>query len=555
MKILNLKIINKEDIILRDINFNENGISYIYGDIQDPKNKRGTSNSLGKTLLLKFINYIYGANEDSSISKGELNGYKLSATIKYNGKEQYVSRIIGNSKEITLDGKVKTLGEYKDLLNIDRGLYSKQIIINKKSSIISFNSNPNKEDNINFINLLNIDGIINNINEIYKAQNKIKSLKNNKMELISLYDGIKSDTIDEEIYFVEKEVNKLESQIEEVSNKIKCIEISGLQRNVIEEYEIKNKELKKLNTLINRLNLELERLTKFIEDSNKIDITSEHIIAIYNKSMIEVPQLVKKKLKDVEVFHKKVYEERKDFLGKKKEEIQKEIIEKEEKTSKLAKQIDKLGEILATNQIYQESVMLYEDFNNKLQNLKFNQGKLSQIKEIDDAIMTEDSKLTDNFESSSEELKKYYSIIEEYRDYIYNITKDIYDENVNSYFDIKIRKKHQTSRPLNIEFTLKGDTGEGVNEVKKNIVDYLILKYNNIIDILIQDSACYNGIDPRQVCGLLRNLSEFSSELNKQTIIAINKYQLGDNTEFINKVIENSAIILSEKDKLLKFNF
>ncbi|MFL7796183.1 DUF2326 domain-containing protein [Clostridium chauvoei] len=555
MKILNLKIINKEDIILRDINFNENGISYIYGDIQDPKNKRGTSNSLGKTLLLKFINYIYGANEDSSISKGELNGYKLSATIKYNGKEQYVSRIIGNSKEITLDGKVKTLGEYKDLLNIDRGLYSKQIIINKKSSIISFNSNTNKEDNINFINLLNIDGIINNINEIYKAQNKIKSLKNNKMELISLYDGIKSDTIDEEIYFVEKEVNKLESQIEEVSNKIKCIEISGLQRNVIEEYEIKNKELKKLNTLINRLNLELERLTKFIEDSNKIDITSEHIIAIYNKSMIEVPQLVKKKLKDVEVFHKKVYEERKDFLGKKKEEIQKEIIEKEEKTSKLAKQIDKLGEILATNQIYQESVMLYEDFNNKLQNLKFNQGKLSQIKEIDDAIMTEDSKLTDNFESSSEELKKYYSIIEEYRDYIYNITKDIYDENVNSYFDIKIRKKHQTSRPLNIEFTLKGDTGEGVNEVKKNIVDYLILKYNNIIDILIQDSACYNGIDPRQVCGLLRNLSEFSSELNKQTIIAINKYQLGDNTEFINKVIENSAIILSEKDKLLKFNF
>ncbi|CDG02484.1 Putative Uncharacterized protein [Clostridium chauvoei JF4335] len=479
----------------------------------------------------------------------------MSATIKYNGKEQYVSRIIGNSKEITLDGKVKTLGEYKDLLNIDRGLYSKQIIINKKSSIISFNSNPNKEDNINFINLLNIDGIINNINEIYKAQNKIKSLKNNKMELISLYDGIKSDTIDEEIYFVEKEVNKLESQIEEVSNKIKCIEISGLQRNVIEEYEIKNKELKKLNTLINRLNLELERLTKFIEDSNKIDITSEHIIAIYNKSMIEVPQLVKKKLKDVEVFHKKVYEERKDFLGKKKEEIQKEIIEKEEKTSKLAKQIDKLGEILATNQIYQESVMLYEDFNNKLQNLKFNQGKLSQIKEIDDAIMTEDSKLTDNFESSSEELKKYYSIIEEYRDYIYNITKDIYDENVNSYFDIKIRKKHQTSRPLNIEFTLKGDTGEGVNEVKKNIVDYLILKYNNIIDILIQDSACYNGIDPRQVCGLLRNLSEFSSELNKQTIIAINKYQLGDNTEFINKVIENSAIILSEKDKLLKFNF
>lgn len=555
MKILNLKIINKENHVVRDINFNENGVSYIYGDIQDPKNKKGTTNSLGKTLLLKFINYIYGANEDTSIGKSELKGYTLEAIIKRDEKEEFVSRVIGNSKEIILNNKSVSLTKYKELLNIDRGIYSKQIIINKKSNIISNNSNANKDDNINFISLLNIDKVIENIEKIYKSQDNIKNLKQNKSELIMLYENVDADKIDEEIYFVDKEVKKLEGQIEEVSNRIRSIEISGLQKNVVEEYSIKSNKLKKLRASLQRLKLEGERLAKFVEDSNKVDITSEHIIAIYNKAMIEVPELVKRKLEDVEVFHKKVYDERKEYLGKKKKAIDIEVNDKEKNILELSDELDKLGEILANNQVYQESVTLYENFNNKLKDLKFKEGKLSQIKEVDNKITEEDNKLADNFEKANHEIKQYSSFINEYRDYIYNITKDIYDESVNSYFDIKIRKKHQITRPLNIEFNLKGDTGEGVNEVKKNIIDYLIFKYNNMIELLIQDSSCYNGIDPRQVCGLLKNLNDNAIKANKQAIISINKYQLGENEEFVNEVIENSSIILSEKEKLLKFDF
>ena len=146
-------------------------------------------------------------------------------------------------------------------------------------------------------------------------------------------------------------------------------------------------------------------------------------------------------------------------------------------------------------------------------------------------------------------------MLEEYREYIYNITNNIYNEDINSYFDIKIRKKNQRNRPLNIEFNIKGDTGEGVSEVKKNIVDYLIFSYNNVMEFLIQDSACYNGIDPRQVTGLLKNLEESSLKINKQAIISINRYQLGGDEEFIKVVKKNSSIVLSEKEKLLRFDF
>jgi uncharacterized protein YydD (DUF2326 family) len=130
-------------------------------------------------------------------------------------------------------------------------------------------------------------------------------------------------------------------------------------------------------------------------------------------------------------------------------------------------------------------------------------------------------------------LDDYKTLTKSYRDFIYNITKAIYDEEVYSFFNIKIRPKNQKNRPVIFEINLKGDTGEGVNEVKKNLVDYLVFKYNDYMDLFIQDSACYNGIDPRQVSGMLKQVGEIAKQTNKQAIIAINKYQLGNYEEVI----------------------
>ena len=51
MKILNLKIISPNNQEIRNIKFNEEGLSLIYGDISMPNDKSKTSNSLGKSLF------------------------------------------------------------------------------------------------------------------------------------------------------------------------------------------------------------------------------------------------------------------------------------------------------------------------------------------------------------------------------------------------------------------------------------------------------------------------------------------------------------------------
>lgn len=86
-------------------------------------------------------------------------------------------------------------------------------------------------------------------------------------------------------------------------------------------------------------------------------------------------------------------------------------------------------------------------------------------------------------------------------------------------------------------------------------MDYLLFKYNSYMDLLVQDSSCYNGIDPRQVSSMIKEVGKIAQKTNKQAIISINKYQLGEYEDAINFVKAESAIILSEKDKLFKFDF
>lgn len=555
MKILNLKISTPKNEVLRNIDFNLNGISFIYGDIQDSKNLGATINSLGKTLLLKLIDYILGANEDSNIIKKELQGFVLEAIVLYEKKEYFIKRILGNSDNIFIDGVPYTLTDYKNHFNIKRLVYGKQIILSKKSTEISVRSNPSSDDVIDCLSLLQLENILEDIDIIYKSQNKIKDYKKQKNEMIHFYGEIDIKEIDEEIYFVDKEVKRLTSELEKIVTKIKGIEVSELQQDVVKEYADKSKLLKKIKSEYEKNRLECERLIDFIENSNKIDVSSEHILAIFEKTKQEVPEMIKRKLQEVEIFHKKVYEERKEFLSEKKEKIESEMVSLQNQIYELSKKIDRIGAIIAVNEVYQESIELYEKYNGDLQELKYKEGKLSQIKNIDDNIGKEDKNLVESFDKADQIRKAYDELVQTYRDFIYNITKVIYDNDVNSYFDIKIRKKHLTRRPAVFEFSLKGDTGEGVSEVKKNLMDYLLCRYNTYLDIMIQDSACYNGIDPRQVSGMFMELGKIANQTNKQVIVSINKYQIGEYVKTIDFIKENSVLTLSENDKLLKFDF
>lgn len=555
MKILKLTIKDPQGELIREIEFSEVGLSYVYGDIQDPDNLKGTINSLGKTLLLKFIDYIFGANEDAKIVKAAIHDFKLDAIVKHNNKQYKVTRTLGNSKEILINGKGYALSEYRDFFQIKRRLLGKQIILSKKATEISYRSNPSKDDVLSCLELLNLDRMLETVENIYNYQDEIKRMKENKKDLISFYGDFDVKQIEEEIYFVDKEVERLNKELDKIGNQIKILEIADIQKDVVEEYSKKSESLKKIKKDYERNKFESERLAQFIEDSNKIDISSEHILAIFNKANQEVPDMVKRTMNEVEEFHKKVYEERKDFLNQKRNELLSRMKQMTEKMKSLSVEINRIGAIISENEVYRESIELYAKYNNDLQEVRYKQGKLSQVKSIDDVINVQDEKLSSSFSCAAQLRKEQDDKVLLYREFVYNITKLIYDNDVSSFFDIKVRNKHLSQRPIAFDFVLKGDTGEGVSEVKKNLMDYLICRYNMQLEIMLHDSSCYNGIDPRQIVGMLEQLDAIAMRTNKQIIVSINKYQLGEYKSMISDVEEKSSVVLSEKHNLLGFDF
>lgn len=361
--------------------------------------------------------------------------------------------------------------------------------------------------------------------------------------------------IEAEIFFIDKKVDELTKNMEKVTKKINTIDTSEIKADIISNYENKNTLFKNKQSDIEKLRIEKHRLHAFIEESNKTDISNKHIIALYEKSKQEVPEMVKKSLLEVEQFHNKIINERSSNLRDKVQSIEEKLGELAQEIEQLSLELDRLGLIISENKVYKESIELYESFSNQLRELTFKQGHLSQLKTIKENIESSISSLKDLFKDAQEAVKLHPDTLKKYQDFIYELIKKIYSDNTQTYFNIDIRNYHQTARPLIINLDMQGDSGEGITEVKKNIIDYLLFKYNDYMEILVQDSSCYNGIDPRQVSNMLLELSSIADDTDKQAIIAINQYQIKQEHPVFELISSKIILNLSEEDTLLNIKF
>lgn len=553
MKILTLKIIDNKGDEVRNIKFNESGISFVLGDVTKPKDNAKTSNSIGKTLFLKMIDYIYGANEDAKIIKKQIHGYKIIATIKYEDQTYTIKRTLGDSKNIYIDNERKTLDEYKKFFNINRQLLNKQIYLKNKTSLISYLPNATAEDYIAVLKLLNLNNVCEIISKIYEYQEALSKLSNNKKQLLDIL-KINKEKVSDEIFLNDKEVDELSNKIKDLNQEVADLKISKENKIAQEQYTKLNFELKQLRFEISNLELEQNNLINYINETNDYIMTSDDVIKIYDQTKIELPELVKKSLSEVNAFYSSIIENRM-FQAKKRLEIIKENLKiKKDRESEYDSKLDLFANILSTNDAYKNAIEILYTHNNMLQDKKFRQGQLAQV----DLIKKEESKIEIKLSTQYSELNKLNYEIQEkikcYKDFVFDIVKEIYGDDAKAVFNVDIKKYSTKNRPVSIDMSITGDSGEGVNEVKNNIIDYLIFKYNKELDIFIHDSSCYNGIDPRQVSGLVKNLIKLANENKGQVILAINKYQLSD-AEILKTVEEKSCIILSEKNKLLHFDF
>lgn len=553
MKIFNLRIFDPEGLLIQDIHFNITGVSYVLGDIIAPNDKNKTSNSIGKTLLLKLIDYILGAKEDKFIVKNAINKYKIVATIIYNDQIYCVERTIGSSNSILIDGESKSLEEYKSFFSIDRSLVSRQVVLQSKQNIISVMPKPTIDDYKTILTLLNLTEICSIITLINELQNKYKTLQENKEQIITAL-GIASDKVNDEIFFNEKEIDELSSKITALEKEVATLRLNSENAKIQDEFSKLNNQVKRLRNELFALTDEKTSLEKYLNDSLSSNVDGALIKHIYEKAKIELPALVIRTIDEVDVFYKSISEERIQFAKERINEIEAEVSAHESQIIKIENRLNSLSDILSTNDAYRNAIEILHDFNISYQALKYKQGQLSQVAYYINQQEDTDKNLLESFAQLQAHKASFDEVQKQYKNFVFEIVREIYDSTVRASFDIILKKYSKKNYPISIQMEITGDAGEGVKEVKKVIMDYLLFYFNDKVDIFVHDSSCYNGVDPRQVSGLLQELNKLCKKNNKQVIVSINKYQLGT-SEFLNEVIDNACIKLSETQKLFGIDF
>ncbi len=529
----------------KEINFKK-GLNIIVGVKSEKSSKKSTRNGVGKTTLIKVINFCLGSDEDR-LPVEHLEGWKFSLEMDLFEEKITATRPIGVN-EIFIEGNTDDFPDppltgddckyYK--LNDWRKLLGKALFDFEKDETIKYNPsfrslihffirNNNEAYNDPFKKLTNERGVRWQVDNSFllglnwKAASEAQEIKDESEEIRKLkkiyVDHFLKDlgkTLSKSKGALETEQIKLESIINEREEELNKFEVN-------EQYKFYEKLANELTKDINKLSdqrLILKQKLEQYNDSvkNEADVDSLEIEAIYNELGFYFEKSVKKTLEQANIFHKTIIENRREFLEVEMHTIQGQIskidVMVEEKNLKLANVMTILKSSMAL-----EKYRLLTDENLKtkemLEKVKF------RIQEIDDIDNRENSLKSRNIEFEKR-------IKRDYKESKPNRIQAV------QLFDKNTRALYNESGSLIIEVSDKGykfkidiakGQSDGINKMKIFCYDLTLLQLfsqKNQINFLIHDSNIFYGVDERQVAFGLHHIHKESFESDIQYICTMN---------------------------------
>lgn len=550
MKILKVEIFSPDSELLRTVEFKKRGLSIIYGEVEKPESSNETTNSIGKTVLLRILNIILGAKNSGKDTIKGLENYIVESEVLHNEEVYEVKIKIGSSKEYVINGNKMNLTEYKKFFGIERSKFAKQIMLEKRKGLLSeLSKNPNKEDMVSVLNLLYFE----DISEIFANIKK----KQEEIELLNKYNrNFKEDitSLKKEEFNSEMKKKQVDEEILILNTKLENLKISENIEEIARKRAIVDQELKKLAEKFQLNNIKINRYQEIINDSKENELSLEEVQKIYEAANVEIPEMIKKKLKEVEEFYKYLLADKNDIYKAQINVLTANNKEYEKKIESLRSEFDELSQIISENDSFREAIKIYD-------------RKIKEKMQLETKISEINSKLTQisntkNIKANIDDLYNELSIeyenaqikIGRYKEFFYEMVNKIYvEETRNPYlsFEISDNVYKYKAMPVKIDLSIDGDSGEGLTAVKFLLFDLLIMNFNEEIEFLIEDSACFEGVDRRQVKNLILEFEKISEMKNKQLIISLNKYFI-DST---NDIEHDIVLKLSEQNTLLNINF
>ncbi len=561
-------IIQNKGSIVRDISFHK-GINLIVDETPVNSSQQTTGNNVGKTTVLRLVDYCFGADGKNIYQDTEFNK-QANTTIENFLKENEI--IITVVLVDTLDSAAKhTVTIRKNFLprtkklqeingenitnNKDFEKALKKEIFNSEvdnptfRQIISKNIRDEKNKMINIVKVLNSFASSEVYEALYLFWLGISTDSHKEKERLSL-DKKKEEGFQKRLK-KEGELSLIEQQLILVNGKIEELNQRKSQFNLNQNYSSDIDKLNEIKFKLNRNATELSRLEirKDLINESKEDLEQEYtqidtsqIKSLYEKakSLISTIQV---SFEDTVKFHNDLISEKLEYITKELPEIEQQIRKVKSEITILRNAEDKLTETLNKSALVEDFEKTILELNKQFErkgNLEeqkrlwlYSQEKLSQIDENLNAINQGISSKDSQIQNRITEFNKYFSVM----------SNRLYGETY-----LLSSQKNEKGYEL-IVTNLEGNPSTGKKKGQIAAFDFAYIEFADKLDI-----ECLHFIMHDQLETIhdnqLNTIVEVANSINGQYIVPILRDKIPSNID----ISDFEVLSLSQDNKLFKIN-
>ena len=547
MKLIQL---SSSDIRFKPINF-EDGLNIIVGQKILKNDKKKTSNGIGKSLSLICIDYLLGKGTQSKEIKRlkailEKEQIILSLIFEHNGVTYNIKK--SHNKAWLDDVLYEKDSDYIKFLNTlvrdysFRNIFSRFFRTDKSSyneAIKQVSSEKSYDNNL-------INSYLLGLNLEFLAKKKSLKEKSDRLKVLIKELNELQKSIDKE-----KEI-EFEEKLTKIEKDLATFEIAEDFNQLKDEADILTSEIQQIRNKIAYFNREIRNKNLIISSNNQLDIDVDKIASMYEEAKFFLGEDTLAHINAVKDFHETLFNNRKKKALLDIERYEKDIKilnDNEKLKDKRRSEIFKYLENKGALEEYHSLNIEKDRLKTYLEEIQRNQKSLKSFKKEQADIKIE----IDQFKRELIELEdKIKDRIEFLRKAFREISEEHYEDKPGL-LDIEINDDFKTDRLYNIEPIIKGDSSDGINEMKIFVYDMLIYKLNpDLIGLIGHDNRLFDMVDERQIAKAFiyanNNLKQYICSISDTKFEEAQKHCEID----LNKFVRRN---LNEKDKLFGFDF
>jgi uncharacterized protein YydD (DUF2326 family) len=557
---------NKESF--HTVEFNPSGLNFIIARQKNPeKNDDGkTYNGVGKSLLVRIINYCLGADKANYIGFcDKLGGWEFYLDFNIGSRKFTVKRSADEPQKVLLNGEGYSIDKYKNILQELCFSIPEDLGFLSFRSLLPFFLRPSKESYVDCMEPANTkteyQRLINNaflIGLDVKLAEKKYKLRKEQERIRELEVNFKNDQLLCDFFSGNKDISlelaEINDQIQRIENNLSKFQVADDYHDIQHEADVIHNQLFSLNNEIVIIENNIKNIEESLQIKQTTNISITDLEKIYNEVEVSFPDNLKKTLHDIEVFYDKLTTSRIRRLSEQKNEFIISFKEKKSEYIKLQQKFDEKIKFLGEHQALDVFLALSQESSA----LKTKRNDFLKYKELQSEYKSKERQTKIELLELSKIVDNYLAEIEEstigIKEYFRRLAKLFYPKSTAG---LTIQTKiGENQLAFEIEPRIESDSSDGINNVKIFCYDLSILfkGKNHKIDFVFHDSRLYDGIDERQKTEMFRIIKDEFSNTDKQYISSINQNQLNEirkimSPEDYNEIFQNHTVLILTDDE------